>query len=306
MRRLLFCLAALFPCSWLAAQDQIHWKNSVAPDGSFSMQQPEGWAVQYGPSNAHLANPARNEEIIVIRLPRDPAKSAGVYAGAVASSFRQSLPSFQMSNLNASGDTAAFLVTYSSAGANYAGPGVVTIKQTAAWWVSYGSQSAADLTRGAALIAGLAKSLADGTAPVSVAVPSPASFSLPGNWGTVGNLGDLVNPSTGAFLQSVYTGEWYTFNADGTYRYAIAGSGQFITGIVICNGKYDVSGSTVRLHQKTESWFPMPRDATRKPMYKDRSMPDEITLTIEPKGPTEMLIRRGTSTGTFHRDPNSK
>ncbi len=278
----------------------------MAPDGSFSLQQPEGWTPKYGRANVLLANAPRDEEIVVIRLPRDPAKSAAVYAEAVARGFQQSLASFQMSNLTTAQGSAAFVVSYNSAGKNYSGPGAVVFTSGAAWWVSYGSPSAADLVRGAALIAGVCGSLSDGPGAEAPPPSPPASPFLVGNWSTANYFGDLVNPSTGAYQQSSYTGEWYTFGADGTYRYTIAASDQLITGVVMCAGTYEVGGNTVHLHQKTESWYPLPRDATHKPMYKDRRTPQEITLVIEPKSPTEILIRQGAGSGTFHRDPKSK
>ena len=305
------CIAALLTFAPLAAQDQLRWTKTVAPDGSFSLQQPEGWAVKYGRANVRLSNAPRDEEIIVIRMPRDPARTVAAYAEAVARSFQQSLAAFQMSNLNTAQDSAAFLVTYTSAGKNYSGPGAVAVKGNAAWWVSYGSPSAGDLARGAALITGVAGSIADGAGPVSpqaAARPPETGLSaaLIGNWSTVGYYGELVNPATGAFLQSAYNGEWYAFGADGTYRYTIAGSGQFITGVVIARGTYEVSGNTVLLHRKTESWYPLPNDATHKPMYKDRPSPEDFTLVIESRGPGEILIKERGMADTFHRQPNNK
>jgi hypothetical protein len=288
----------------LTAQDAIRWTRASAPDGSFSLQQPEGWTAKFGPSTVRLGNAARDEEIVVLRLPRDPSKSAAVYAEAVAKSFQQALGSFAMSNLSTAQDSAAFLLKYTSNGKSYSGPGVVMMKPEVVWWVGYGSPSAADMARGGTLITAVARSLADGGG-----APAPATsqaYTLTGNWGTVGFYGDLVNPSTGAFVQSSYTGEWYMFNADGTYRYTIAGSGRFITGVVICNGTYDASGNTIRLHQKTESWYPLPNDATHKLAYKDKPTPEETTITIEPKSAMEILVHKGTSTTTFKKDPKSK
>jgi len=282
----------------------------VAPDSSISLQQPEGWAVKYGRANVRLSNAPRDEEIIVIRMPRDPARTVAAYAEAVARSFQQSLAAFQMSNLNTAQDSVAFLVTYTSAGKNYSGPGAVLLKGNAAWWVSYGSSAAGDLARGAALITGVAGSIADGAGSVPSPPAAPAatglSGALVGNWSTGSYYGELVNPATGAFLQSTYNGEWYAFGADGAYRYTIAGSGQFITGVVIAKGTYEVSGNTVLLRQKTESWYPLPNDATHKPMYKDRPSPQDSTLVIEFRGPGEILIKQRGMAGTFHREPNSK
>lgn len=310
-------LAGLLSLSLLVAQDQVRWSRSSAPDGSLSLQQPEGWTAKFGANNVRLANAARDEEIIVIRLPRDPSKSASVYAEAVARSFQQSLASFQMTNLTTAQDTAAFAVKYNSAGKSYTGTGVVVLKPSAAWWVGYGSPSAADLARGAALITGVARSVSDGSGQASAIPSSPPAVSsaatassggspLVGDWSTTGYYGELVNPANGSFVVSSYSGEWYRFGADGTYRYTIAGSGQIIVGVVICNGTYETKGNTLLLHQKTESWYPLPRDPTRKPMYRDRPTPAEKTLRVEPKGPGEIVIREGTSASTFHRDPQSR
>jgi hypothetical protein len=306
-------VVALFFCISLQAQNQIQWTRWSAPDGAFAMQQPAGWAAKYGRTNVHFSNAARDEEIVVIRLPRDASKTAADYVNAVSSSFQRSLASFQMSNLTTAQDSAAFLVTYKSGAKTYSGPGVVVLKGGAAWWVSYGSPSAADLTRGAALVAGVGQSVADAGAAAPALAPAPASSagsamppSLVGNWGTVGYYGDLVNPSTGTFVQSSYSGEWYKFGADGAYQYTIAGSGRIITGVVMCHGTYEVHGDTVQLHQKTESWYPMPNDATRKPKFENKPTPAETTLRIETRGPAEIVIHQGTSASTFHRDPKSK
>lgn len=316
MRRLtsvtLCSIAGLLSLAPLAAQDQIRWTRTAAPDGSFSLEQPEGWEAKYGRWNVRLSNAPRDEEILVIRMPRDPAKPVAAYAEAVERSFQQALPSFRTSHLTAAQDSVAFLVTYTSGGKSYSGPGAVMLKESAAWWVSYGSPAAADLARGAALITGVMGSAADGAGSVSPTAPAPpqaatgGSGPLVGNWSTADYYGELVNPSTGAFLQSSYSGEWYSFRADGTYRYTIAGSGQIITGVVIAKGIYEVRGNTVLLHQKTESWYPLPRDATHKPMYQDRPSPEDSTITIEFRGPATMLVRGRGSPGTFHRQPNGK
>ncbi|HXN46193.1 MAG TPA: hypothetical protein VN893_06100 [Bryobacteraceae bacterium] len=315
MRRLtsvtLGCIAGLLSLAPLVAQDQIRWTKTVAPDGSFSLQQPESWEAKYGRWNVRLSNAARDEEILVIRMPRDPAKPVAAYAEAVERSFQQALASFRISHLTTAQDSAAFLVTYASGGKSYSGPGAVVLKENAAWWVSYGSPAVADLARGAALITGVAGSAADGAGNVSPAPSSPPAATGPsgplvGNWSTSGYYGELVNPSTGAFLQSSYSGQWYSFRADGTYQYTIAGSGQIITGIVIAKGTYEVRGKTVLLHQKTESWYPMPRDATHKPMYQDRPTPEDSTIAIEFRGPETIVVRGIGTPDTFHRQPNGK
>jgi len=303
------CIAGLLSIASLAAQDQTRWTASAAPDGSFSLQQPEGWAAKYGRWNVRLSNAPRDEEILVIRLPRDPSKSVAAYAEAVERSFQQSLATFHISNLTTAEGSAAFLVTYASAGRDYSGPGAVVLKQKAAWWVSYGSSSPGDLKRGAALITGVAGSAADGAG--AALAPPPAATgrmgALTGSWSTVNYFGELVNPSTGAPVLSSYSGQWFSFHPDGTYQYTIAGSGQIICGVVMAKGTYAVSGNTVLLHQRTESWYPLPNDPTHKPMYRDRPTPQDSTLAIEFRDPGTILIRqRGAAADTFHRQPSGQ
>jgi hypothetical protein len=304
------CIAAL------PAQD-VRWVRTAAPDGAFSLQQPEGWTAKYGGPTVSLRNNSRDEEIVVIRIPRDPSKAVTAYAEAVAQSFRKSLGAFEMSNLTSSRDSAAFLVTYASGNKQYSGPGAVTVKGNSVWWVSYGSPSAADMKRGSMLIIGVAGSVADGGVPPATSVPVPAAGqtspggqpgSVIGNWSTSNVFGDIVNRSTGAFLMSSYSGEWYTFKADGSYRYTHAGSGQFIAGVVITEGTYEARGDTVLLHQKTESWYPFHNDPSHKPMFKDKPTSEETTLHLEFKGPAELRVwdKNPSLSTTFHRDPNSK
>jgi len=103
-----------------------------------------------------------------------------------------------------------------------------------------------------------------------IQTPSKQAGDLIGNWSTTAYAGDLVNPNTGAFLQSAYTGQSYVLHPDGTYRYSIAASGQFITAVVIENGTYTFQQGRLLLHRKTQSWYPSPRDAARRPMYRDK------------------------------------
>jgi hypothetical protein len=300
----------------LPAQN-VRWVKTAAPDGAFSLQQPEGWTAKYGGPTVSLRNTSRDEEIVVIRIPLDPSKPVPAYVEAVAQSFRKSLAAFEVSNLTSAQDSAAFLVTYTSANKRYSGPGAVTAKGNSVWWVSYGSPLDADMTRGATLITGVIGSVAYGGALPATSMQVPAGGqastagqpgSVIGNWSTSNVYGDIVNRSTGAFLMSNYNGEWYNFKADGSYRYTHAASGQFIAGVVITEGTYEARGETVLLHQKTESWYPFHNDPSHKPTFKDKPTPEETTLHLEFKGPAELRVwdKNPKLSTTFHRDPNSK
>jgi hypothetical protein len=285
-RRILKLPAILICCVAALPAQEVRWVRTASPDGAFSLQQPEGWTAKYGGPMVSLRNTSRDEEIVVIRLPHDPSKSVTAYAEAVAESFRKSLGAFEMSNLTAAQDNAVFLVTYTSGNKRYTGPGAVTLKGNSVWWVGYGSPSAADMPRGSTLLTAVVGAVADGGAPAASANGGRTSAggqagSVIGNWSTSNVYGDIVNRSTGAFLMSNYSGEWYIFKADGTYRYTHAASGRFIAGVVITEGSYEGRGDTVLLHQKTESWYPFHNDPSHKPMFKDKPTPEETTLHLE-------------------------
>jgi hypothetical protein len=129
--------------------------------------------------------------------------------------------------------------------------------------------------------------------------------ALIGTWSTANYFGRLVNPSTGAVV-SRYTGKWYSFDADGTYAYAIIGSGRLISGAAIEKGTYEVNGNRLLLHRKTDSFYPHPDDLSGRPMYEDSPASKDITLYVELKGPAEIVIRKEGDAETFRRDPNSR
>lgn len=247
--------------------------------------------------------------MVVIRMPRDPSKAMADYANLIARSFRGQIPDFQMANLTPGQDSIGFSLLYTSDGLKKAGVGVVVLKGAGAWWVSYGAPAATNLAAGTSLLTGVVRSVADGgtvtqQAPAPAPAPAPGGrVSMVGNWSTMGYYGDIVDRSTGAFRQTAHSGEWYTFNADGTYKYTHVASGMFITGAVITTGTYDVSGSTLRLHQKLASWYPMANDATRKPKYENKVEPGETMISLEVRNANEIVFTEGTMHTTFKRGP---
>ena len=130
--------------------------------------------------------------------------------------------------------------------------------------------------------------------------------ALIGTWSTVNFFGQLVNPATGAVTQSLHSGRWFTFNADGTYEYMRVGSGQLISGAVVAQGNFEINGNRLLLHRKTDSWYPSPGDRSGRPMYKDRRSSEDSALDVELSGPAEMILREKDGTvATFRRDPKS-
>ena len=116
--------------------------------------------------------------------------------------------------------------------------------------------------------------------------------TLIGRWSTVSHAYPEVNRNTGAPVRSAYTGRWFDFYADGTYALLIAASGRYITGSIIQQGSYELSGDRLLLHQQKESFYPAHNDPSGRSMYKDKSMPKEITLDIKFTGPREMIVRK--------------
>jgi hypothetical protein len=130
---------------------------------------------------------------------------------------------------------------------------------------------------------------------------------LIGTWSTSNYFGHLVNPATGAVVQSLHSGRWFTFNANGTYQYMRIASGRLISGVVVAQGTYELIGNRLNLHRKTESWYPSRGDLSGRPMYKDRRNPESSIVYVEFRGPAEMVLREEDDTvSTFRRDPNSK
>ena len=64
------------------------------------------------------------------------------------------------------------------------------------------------------------------------------------------------------------------FNADGTFRYAIGGSLPTMSGIVVWDGSYSVSGGTIYLTQIKQSWQPWPDDKSGGPAYTGKAVSD--------------------------------
>jgi len=79
--------------------------------------------------------------------------------------------------------------------------------------------------------------------------------SLVGLWSDNAYSGTLVNPITGMIVGSTYSGQWYKFSDDGTFRYAIAGSGTVISGISFVEGNYRIEGSKIIFSDCKETFY---------------------------------------------------
>lgn len=96
--------------------------------------------------------------------------------------------------------------------------------------------------------------------------------SIAGHWSDSGSGYDEY--ISGNIINSYYSGEVYIFNTDGTFRYAHGGSWPTISGMVIWDGSYSVSGDTIYLTQIKQSWQPWPDDKAGGPAYTDKAISD--------------------------------
>lgn len=303
MRHLAFLLASM-----LLAQSRFE-----APDRSLSFNTPAGWSPQWQEGTVRLVRTAGGDaQMFVARVPAGAGQSLVDAAEAMASVFRRQVLSFRLANFRAAGsDLVTFRVTYGDPGdAAYSGPGLVIEKNGARWWVS--EVSATPDPTAAARVEALARSINTNSNTTAAAAPArnplanPAPATSTGNpllglWSTVNFFGDIVDRGTGEFLYNSNSGEWYTFNANGTYRHTRIGSGTLISGAWASEGSYQAAGNRIMLRQRTESWFPRPRSAAKYPAYKNKNLPKDITLSIAFESPDKLRIHDGATEMTFSR-----
>jgi hypothetical protein len=141
-----------------------------------------------------------------------------------------------------------------------------------------------------------------GTGGTSGLAASPTTTALVGTWSQGGASGTLVDPATGYATGSVYNGEWYVFRADGTFRYVIVSSGLILSGGIVHEGKYTVSGGNILLTDIRESWHPNPAATGQKATYTNLAVADEtIGYTLSADGDSLTLQVLGGS-DTFARE----
>lgn len=99
--------------------------------------------------------------------------------------------------------------------------------------------------------------------------------SLVGFWATSLHTHRMVDLATGLPVgDAAWSGEWYHFRPDGTFRQIVGGCGQFLCGVGIVNGRYEVSGSTILLTDLRQDWLPTPPRPGQSPAYQDRPKAD--------------------------------
>ena len=106
------------------------------------------------------------------------------------------------------------------------------------------------------------------------AKPAPNN-PLVGLWASTQYFGEVLDAVTGLPVHSAYSGEWYLFREDGSFRYVIVGAGQFISGSVVDEGKYRLKGNEIELFKIKRNWFPDPNHRfPQEPAYQDKDAED--------------------------------
>lgn len=129
-----------------------------------------------------------------------------------------------------------------------------------------------------------------GDGEVPAAAVDVADKDLIGLWSSSGTSGTLVDPATGTATGSYYSGEWYLFREDGTFRYVIISSGQIISGGVVQEGKYTVRNGELLLTDIRESWYPDLSLSGQTPSYKDKKAADETRTYEYADGGTTLIL----------------
>lgn len=114
-----------------------------------------------------------------------------------------------------------------------------------------------------------------GTVPEVTTPPAPATKSVVGSWSSEGPDVDYFD-AYGKLIQSAYSGTYYQFNTDGSFKYMLGGSGPVVSGIILRQGKYAVSGNTISLTGIKESWSPF--GVGQQAAYSDKSLADTRLL----------------------------
>lgn len=165
------------------------WKKYVAADKTFSFHYPRGWKVDARESTIEITNGASSEQLLVVALPYDKAKTPADSANFLIDALRSSTPDIKALGWQsdpATQDTAVRCqVSYTDNGrANLSE--VLVVKDEASrqtFWFSYsGPKAGYSRERGLHLLGGLVTSMAkglDSQPPQESAEPPAASPAAP-------------------------------------------------------------------------------------------------------------------------------
>lgn len=180
-------LLILTPVAANAAQS---WQKFISADKSFSFHYPSGWKVEAKESTIEITNAAASEQLLVVALPYDKARTPADSTKSLIEALRaSSSPDIQASNweTNVSSDetAASCQVTYSEAGRSFRSE-VLVVKDNAArqvlWFSFSGLKAEYSRDRALSLLQGLAFSVAKGadSQPPQEALPASAGIERNG------------------------------------------------------------------------------------------------------------------------------
>lgn len=107
--------------------------------------------------------------------------------------------------------------------------------------------------------------------PAPQAHVDPESLKpIVGDWSDTIHQWLMVDAVTGLPAESDWSGKWYFFREDGTFRYAIGGCGPFICGLVVQDGYYTLEDGAIKTYSVLEDWIPRPNDPKQNPAYRDK------------------------------------
>ncbi len=177
------------------------WQKFVSKDRSFSFHYPKGWNVTENQSSAvEVTNQAAHEQLIVVAMPFDKAKTPRQLADDMIALFRQGTPDICASDWQTtpeSRDTGVhFRVKYTEEGTKYDSNVMVVKGDSQAIWFSFSAPLAGyDPRRAVELLEKVVSSMAEGTA--SLPPESPAT-TQPGN--TRAEAGGSAEKNAKAFI----------------------------------------------------------------------------------------------------------
>ncbi len=170
-------LLALSMCSSLVAGD---WQKFVAKDKSFSFHYPKGWRISEHESVIEVTNPPADEELLIVAMPFDAAKSPRQLAENMIGLLRSNSPDIQASAWISSAESrdslVHFRVKYTNEGKKYDSNVIVVKGEGQAIWFSFSAPlEGYDAERGLDLVQKVVASVADGpgSVPPETSAPTP-------------------------------------------------------------------------------------------------------------------------------------
>lgn len=165
-RAVLLALAAILVlCGVCSAANG--WSKFVSADRSISFHYPSGWTVHEEHSAIEIVNAQANEQILILSIPCDPAKTPVELAKDVLAAFQRDNPDLKALNWRQDAGTrdttVAFEITYSAKGVSYRADVIVIKGEDQVTWFSFsGPVGTYSRERAMAILQGLMGSMATG------------------------------------------------------------------------------------------------------------------------------------------------